>query len=59
MAWRATRVWLVGVAFTAALAAVLIWQAAPGDRVTFEVGDVATRDVRTVQHFSATTFTAP
>ena len=46
MAWRATRVWLVGVAFTAALAAVLIWQAAPGDRVTFEAGDVATRDVR-------------
>ena len=38
--------WLIGAVFTAAIAAILIWQATPGDRVTFEVGDVATRDVR-------------
>ena len=44
--WRIMRVWLIGVLFTAAIAGVLIWQTSPGDRVTFEVGDVATRDVR-------------
>jgi putative nucleotidyltransferase with HDIG domain len=46
IAWRAARMWLIGAVFTAAIAAVLVWQAAPGDQVTLEVGDVATRDVR-------------
>lgn len=46
IALRAARVWLMGVVFTAAIATILIWQAAPGDRVSLEVGDVATRDVR-------------
>jgi putative nucleotidyltransferase with HDIG domain len=43
--WRIVRIWLLGAVFTAAIAGVLIWQNSPGDRVTFTVGDVATRDV--------------
>lgn len=46
VAWRAVRVWLVGVVFTIALAAVIAFQILPIGQIALEVGDVAARDVR-------------
>ena len=46
LAWRAVRVWLIGVVFTVALAAVIEFPILPIGQIALEVGDVATRDVR-------------
>src|SRR5512139_4137400 len=46
LAWRAVRVWLIGVVFTVALAAVIELPILPIGQIALEVGDVATRDVR-------------
>jgi len=46
IAWRAVRMWLIGVAFTVALAAVLGVPISPVGQIVMEVGDVAARDVR-------------
>jgi cyclic-di-AMP phosphodiesterase PgpH len=46
LAWRAVRAWLIGVVFTVALAAVIEFPILPVGQIALEVGDVATRDVR-------------
>ncbi len=47
IAWRAARVWLIGVAFVAAIAAILTLPISPAsDKVVLGIGDVAARDIR-------------
>ena len=46
LAWRAVRVWLIGVVFTIALAVVIESPILPVGQIALEVGDVAARDVR-------------
>jgi putative nucleotidyltransferase with HDIG domain len=46
IAWRIARVWLIGMAFVAAIAAILILPISPTGKVALEVGDVAPRDIR-------------
>jgi len=46
LAWNVLRVWLLGIAFTLAVASVLAFPILPGGQFMLEVGDVASRDIR-------------
>ena len=44
--WRTIRMWLIGIAFVAALTAILILPISPLGKISLEIGDVAPRDIR-------------
>jgi len=54
IAWRAVRIWLIGTVFTLAVAGVIAFPILTGGQLTLEVGEVATRDVRSPRRVTFT-----
>jgi len=54
IAWRTVRIFLIGTVFTLAVAGVMAFPILTGGQLTLEVGEVATRDVRSPRRVTFT-----